>query len=82
MNEKESVIGCYIVIALSCAFICLVSIVCRVLGLNDWPWLWVLSPLWIPNLLFIIALPLTFGYFAVKDKLLNKKKYITKDVYD
>lgn len=29
----------------------LIFVVLKLLGLIDWPWLWVLSPIWIPVLL-------------------------------
>ncbi len=43
----------------------LIFVVLKLLGLIDWPWLWVLSPIWIPVLL-IAAI---FGVILVAGRI-------------
>lgn len=38
-----------------CGVLLIVFIVLKLCKLIDWSWLWVLSPLWIPFVIFILA---------------------------
>ena len=46
-----------------CGLLALVFIVLKLLGKITWPWIWVLSPLWIPCVLWIVAVGLIIGFF-------------------
>ena len=39
-----------------CGLLTIVFIVLKILGYIDWPWIWVLSPLWIGTAIFILIL--------------------------
>lgn len=43
----------------------LIFVVLKLLGLIDWPWLWVLSPIWIPVLLIAAV----FGVILVAGRI-------------
>ncbi len=38
-----------------CGVLAIVFIVLKLAGVVSWPWLWVLSPIWIPLVLIVIA---------------------------
>lgn len=38
-----------------CGLLGIAFIVLKLVGVISWPWVWVLSPLWIPLVLFIIV---------------------------
>lgn len=40
--------------------LCLIFIVLKLTNCITWPWLWVLSPLWIP-----LAIAITIGFFVI-----------------
>jgi len=44
-------------------------IVLKLLGKIDWPWLWVLSPVWITAILVVGAVVFTFGMAAYTGQL-------------
>lgn len=44
----------------------LLFIAFKLLGVIDWPWVWVLSPIWIPILIVIVILAVYLVYLAVK----------------
>ena len=39
-----------------CGLLAIVFIVLKLLGIIQWPWIWVLSPIWIPSIIIIILL--------------------------
>lgn len=43
-------------------------VVLKLCGVIDWPWIWVLSPIWIPLVIAGIVLLAVFGWKAIKDK--------------
>ena len=49
-----------------CGLLALVFIVLKLLGKIDWSWIWVLSPLWIPFVLWTIVVVLIIGFFFKK----------------
>lgn len=52
-----------------CTLLAILFIGLKLTGFITWPWLWVLSPLWIPLLLFIsIALVAVLVYLIVAKK--------------
>ena len=49
----------------------IVFIVLKLTKYIDWSWWWVLSPIWIPIILFVVG----FGLFMlIKGAILNKKR--------
>jgi len=44
----------------------------RLLGVVGWPWLWVLSPLWVPAGLMVLLLAIAFAAGAVVISLKGK----------
>lgn len=52
-----------------CGFLSLLFIGLKLTGYITWPWVWVLSPLWIPLAIFLfIALLAAIVYFFFADK--------------
>ena len=45
----------------------IVFIVLKLIGKIDWPWIWVLAPIWGPVTLVVLILLIAFIYFIVKD---------------
>lgn len=43
----------------------LIFVVLKLLGLIDWPWLWVLSPIWI----FVLLIAAVFGVILVAGRI-------------
>lgn len=39
-------------------FLGIALIALKLIGIINWPWVWVLTPIWLPNLIMIIALML------------------------
>ena len=39
-----------------CSTLTLIFIVLRLIGVIHWPWLWVLSPTWVPTAIFALVL--------------------------
>jgi len=58
----------------------IVFIVLKLIDKIDWPWIWVLSPLWIPIAIFIIVMVMIFVINIIVKTIisfidnLNKKK--------
>lgn len=48
-------------------------IVLKLIGAIDWPWLWVLAPLWIPYAVIVIALISAAVYSKVLENRGNQK---------
>ena len=46
---------------LAMAVILVVFVVLKLCRVTDWPWFWVLSPLWVSGVLLVIALLLVLG---------------------
>jgi len=44
----------------------------RLLGVVGWPWLWVLSPLWVPAALMVSLLAIAFAAGAIVIRLKKK----------
>ena len=56
----------------------LIFIVLKLVGVIDWPWLWVLSPFWIP-VMFVLGCLIVYGlcyipYAAVKKHRATKAR--------
>lgn len=45
-----------------------VFVVLKLVGVIDWKWIWVLSPLWIDLILTVLVLACIFIYYAYDDK--------------
>lgn len=48
-----------------------VFLILKLCGVIDWPWVWILAPLWIPLVLVIllfIVLGIIYLHFRVKDR--------------
>lgn len=48
-----------------------VFLILKLCGVIDWPWVWVLAPLWIPLVLVVllfIVLGIIYLHFRVKDR--------------
>lgn len=39
-----------------CGLLAIVFIVLKLIGIINWSWVWVLAPLWIPFLIFVVIL--------------------------
>ena len=49
-----------------CGLLALVFITLKLIGIIDWPWIWVLAPIWIPlALVFIGFLVIFLIYFIL-----------------
>lgn len=40
----------------------------KLLGVIDWSWIWILSPIWISIALCILIIIAAYIYFGIKDK--------------
>ena len=49
-----------------CGLLTIVFIVLKLLGKIDWSWIWVLSPLWIPFVIWVVVVVLIIGFFFKK----------------
>lgn len=49
-----------------CSLLTIVFITLKLMKVIAWPWLWVLSPLWIPIALVLFLLFIVFAIFVVK----------------
>lgn len=43
-------------------------IVLKLVGVIAWSWVWVLSPLWISAVIYVVIIVAIFGWFAVVNK--------------
>ena len=43
-------------------------IVLKLVGVITWSWVWVLSPLWISAVIYVVIIVAVVGWFAVIDK--------------
>lgn len=50
----------------------IVFITLKLIGVIDWSWVWVLSPLWISFLVFIVIVGIVFFYFFIGWIRLNR----------
>ena len=50
------------------AILSIVFITLKLTGAIDWPWIWVLSPIWLTMLfiIFVVLLVVTLGYLVAK----------------
>lgn len=55
MGNKDKTISYKIGIT---GFLGIALIALKLIGIINWPWVWVLTPIWLPNLIMIIALML------------------------
>ena len=46
----------------------IVFIVLKLTGSIDWPWLWVLSPIWITAITVILIVFVAFGIFILREQ--------------
>lgn len=64
MRDKTTVrIGINFAEALGVVFIVL-----RLCGVIDWPWVWVLAPIWVPIGLWLLAVLIAFIWAMMKDR--------------
>lgn len=66
MKEEKKVSGAGIGF---CGLLTIVFIVLKLIGVIGWPWLWVLSPLWIP-----VAVSILFIGIALLAAWIRKRK--------
>lgn len=52
-------------------FLALIFIVLKLLDRIDWSWIWVLSPIWVPFILFLIIGSLILIVIFIKEKYKN-----------
>lgn len=52
----------------------IVFIVLKLLGVINWSWWWVLSPLWISALLVLLILAVIFAVIIVFERIVRKKR--------
>lgn len=43
-----------------------IFVVLKLIDVIDWPWIWVLSPLWIPSSLYVVFIIAGFIYYITK----------------
>lgn len=53
--------------------LCLIFITLKLTGLINWPWLWVLSPLWIGLIVVLLIIIISFIVFVVKEIIERRK---------
>lgn len=46
-----------------CGLLTIVFIVLKLIGVIDWPWIWVISPIWISLLLYLFILLVVIIFF-------------------
>lgn len=46
----------------------IVFIILRLCGVIDWPWVWVLAPIWVPIGLWLLAVLIAFILAMLKDR--------------
>ena len=64
MRDKTTVrIGLNFAEVLGVVFIAL-----RLCGVIDWPWVWVLAPIWVPIGLWLLAVLIAFIWAMMKDR--------------
>lgn len=64
MRDKTTVrIGINFAEVLGIVFIAL-----RLCGVIDWPWVWVLAPIWVPICLWLLAVLIAFIWAMLKDR--------------
>ena len=64
MRDKTTVrIGLNFAEVLGVVFIAL-----RLCGVIDWPWVWVLAPIWVPICLWLLAVLIAFICAMLKDR--------------
>lgn len=64
MRDKTTVrIGINFAEVLGVVFIAL-----RLCGVIDWPWVWVLAPIWMPIGLWLLAVLIAFIWAMLKDR--------------
>ena len=51
-----------------------VFLVLRVTGITSWPWIWVLSPIWIPVLGIMVLVSVILVISAIRDMLEIRKR--------
>lgn len=51
-----------------------VFLVLRVTGITSWPWIWVLSPIWIPVLGTMVLVSVILVISAIRDMLEIRKR--------
>ncbi len=54
--------------------LCLIFITLKLTGLINWPWLWVLSPLWIGLLVVLLIIIISIIVFIVKETIKERRK--------
>lgn len=79
MNDNRSN-GTGLTIGALSILLFIVFLILRFVGVIDWDWLWIFSPLWIPPVLgfsifILLALVLFFAHLVVKavEKIKNRK---------
>ncbi len=55
-----------------CGLLTLLFIALKILGYIHWSWWWVLSPLWIPLVLFVVVTVITLVFMGVSVSKLHK----------
>lgn len=55
-------------------FLALIFIVLKLIGVINWPWLWVLSPIWIPLVILILPLIILPLIVLIKNKIKSEDK--------
>lgn len=46
----------------------LLFVALKLLGVIDWSWIWILSPIWISTILCILIIIAVYIYYGIKDK--------------
>jgi hypothetical protein len=69
MNNNKNVLN----IGLNlCEVLCIIFIVLKVVGVINWSWLWVVSPLWIDLALVFLIYVGFFIYYKIDEKKYKK----------
>lgn len=57
----------------------IIFVVLKLVGVIAWSWWWVLSPLWISTILWVIMVAVIFIYYAHEEKKYDATKKRKKD---
>ena len=68
MNNKKNYAGCFVVLVLATVIALTVFITLKLIGVIEWNWIWVLSPLWLPVLLFVFVIGLIGIIIAIYNR--------------
>lgn len=81
-NSDESYMAVYILLCILAFFISFIFLVLKITGAVAFSWLFVASPILILVCIMTAFIVIAYSVFSIKVVIDNKKKRITKNLYD